>query len=156
MKKIFLPILVVSATFAGCASVPTQNKEMANTIKQFKKPSGNMAGLYVYRKGGMGSALKKDIWVDGKCLGKSAPKVFFYQPVTGNIKHTITTQSEFGTNDLVVNTKAGQNYYIKQYIKMGLVMGGANLKLMNAKQGQADIAKLKLALQGECSKELNK
>ena len=30
-----------------------------------------------------GKALKKDVWIDGKCIGESAPDVFFYTEVEG-------------------------------------------------------------------------
>ncbi|MBK6739872.1 MAG: hypothetical protein IPG64_19420 [Haliea sp.] len=33
--------------------------------------------LYLFRAGGMGTALKKDIWVNGKCIGETAPHMFF-------------------------------------------------------------------------------
>lgn len=153
MRLIFLSLIATSTLlFSGCASVPKEDAKTSNALKQFKAPTANKAGLYVYRKGGIGQALKKDIWVDGKCLGESAPNIFFYKEVAGNAKHTVSTESEFGNNDLIVPTVAGTNYYIKQYIKPGLMVGGANLKLMPTEQGQKDVSKLDLATQGICSK----
>ena len=84
----------------------------------------------------MGGGLKKDIWVDDKCIGESAPKVFFYEEVKGNAEHKISTESEFSPNDLFLKTESGKNYFIKQYIKLGVFVGGANLKLMNERMGK--------------------
>ena len=46
----------------------------------------------------------------------------------------------------MVNTTAGQNYFVKQYIKPGLFVGGAGLKLVTEAEGKAAIADLKLGV----------
>ncbi|MEN4054242.1 DUF2846 domain-containing protein [Sulfurimonas sp. NWX79] len=104
----------------GCSTVPLEPKEMSENAKAFNTPPEGKAGLYVYRDSFVGQALKKDIWVDNKCLGETANGIFFYQSVKGNMPHTIATESEFSPNKLVVDTKAGKNYFVRQYIKMGV------------------------------------
>ncbi len=150
-KKISL-VVVVIFMLGGCASVPMKSIKESNHAKQFNPPSSGNAGLYIYRDSFAGQALKKDILVDGKCIGESASDVFFYTEVSGNKKHTISTESEFSPNDLVLNTKIGQNYFIRQYIKLGLFVGGAGLELIDTKKGMKDVSKLKLAKKGTCSK----
>jgi hypothetical protein len=149
-KKITL-IILASSLFVGCASVPMESKEVSDKAKQFNPPSEGKAGLYIYRPSGPGTALKKDIWVDGQCIGESAQKVFFYEEVLGNQEHKISTESEFSPNDLLVKTESGQNYFIKQYIKIGVFVGGANLELVDEAKGKKDIAKLGMAIKGSCS-----
>lgn len=139
-------------TLTGCASVNMANKEEADKVKQFAAPISGSSGLYVYRNGLFGSALKKDIWIDGKCLGESASDVFFYTQVEGGKKHKIETESEFSPNSLEVIMDAGKNYFIRQYIKMGAFVAGADLELIPEEQGKADVAKLGLAQPGTCSK----
>ena len=136
---------------AGCASVPMESDQTAQKAKEFNPPAEGNAGLYIYRDSSMGSALKKDIWVDSECVGESAPKVFFYREVKGDEEHTISTESEFSPNDLVLTTESGKHYFIKQYIQLGLVVGGANLKLMDEADGKEDIMDLDMAIQGTCS-----
>ena len=68
------------------------------------------------------------------------------------MEHKISTESEFSPNDLLVKTESGKNYFIKQYIKMGAFVGGANLKLVDEKEGKEDVAKLEMARKGNCSK----
>ncbi len=118
---------------------------------QFNSPSSGNAGLYIYRDSFVGQALKKDIWVDGKCIGESAPDTFFYEEVVGNKEHKISTESEFSPNDLVVTTETGKNYFIEQYIKLGLFVGGAGLELVNNEKGMDSVSKLGLAKKGTCS-----
>ena len=137
---------------SGCASVPMESKEASIQAKQFNPPSAGNAGLYVYRDSFVGKALKKDLWLDGKCLGESAPDVFFYEEVKGNQEHTLSTESEFSPNDLAIKTAAGQNYYIRQYIKLGVFVGCANLEVVNENEAKQAIASLDLAKQGTCSK----
>jgi hypothetical protein len=47
-----------------------------------------MAGVYIYRDSVMGKALKRDLCLDGQCVGASAPDLFFYKEVSGvNLKN---------------------------------------------------------------------
>lgn len=152
MKKHIATAALAAILVSGCASVPMENKEASIRAKQFNPPSAGNAGLYVYRDSFVGKALKKDLWVDGKCLGESAPDVFFYQEVKGGQKHTISTESEFSPNDLAIQAAAGKDYYIRQYIKLGVFVGGANLELVNENEAKQAIASLDLAKKGTCSK----
>lgn len=139
------------ALISGCASVPMESKEASTQAKQFGPPSAGNSGLYIYRDSFAGKALKKDIWVDGKCLGASAPDVFFHDQVKGDLEHKISTESEFSPNDLSIHTVAGQNYFIRQYIKLGVFVGGANLELVDEAVAKQAISSLELARKGSCS-----
>ena len=153
-KMKIVPLLVIaSALFlTGCASVNMAPKEDSAKAKQFPSPSLENAGLYVYRNSFVGKAIKKDIWVDGKCIGESAPDVFFYTEIEGGKKHKIDTESEFSPNTLELMVEAGKNYFVRQYIKMGVFVGGAGLEQVSEEQGKKDIAQLELAKSGNCSK----
>lgn len=150
MKKALFAALAVSV-FAGCASVPMGPKEVGDKLKAFNPPSSGNAGLYIYRSGVLGAALKKDIWVDDQCVGESAPNVFFYHEVKGDQEHNISTESEFSPNSISLSAKSGQNYFVKQYIKLGVFVGGANVEVVEAEDGKKDIADLGLAVKGTCS-----
>ena len=150
MKKLILSIAVL-ALLSGCASVKMEDKAASDRAKQFAQPSAGRAGLYVYRDSNFGAALKKNIWVDDRCIGESAPNVFFITEVApGN--HKISTQSEFSPNDLSLLVEAGKNYFVRQFIKMGVFVGGAGLEPVTEEQGKAAVAKLELAAAGTCSK----
>lgn len=150
MKKLILSMALL-ALLTGCASVKMEDKAASDRAKQFAQPSAGSAGLYVYRDSALGAALKKNIWVDDKCIGESAPNVFFYTQVApGNRK--VSTQSEFSPNDLALLVEAGKNYFVRQYIKMGVFIGGAGLETVPEEQGKAAVAKLELATPGTCSK----
>lgn len=152
-----MPTRILAATLivtllAGCASVTMESKEASDSAKKFAQPSSGNAALYIYRSGSFGGALKKDLWVNGKCIGESAPNVFFYEEVRGDAEHKVSTESEFSPNDLLVRVKAGVNYFIRQYIKMGLFVGGAGLELVSDEEGKKEVSSLELAKKGNCSK----
>ncbi|MFC3901734.1 Protein of unknown function [Acinetobacter marinus] len=150
-------LIIATSTLFGCASVPTTSTEKSTLAKQMSAPSEGKAGLYIYRSNTVvGGALKKDIWVDGECVGESARGTFFHIEVDGDQTHTLATESEFSPNLLEVKTESGQNYFVEQTIKMGVFVGGANLKLMHPTQGQQDIQKLSMAETGKCSKAFPK
>jgi hypothetical protein len=151
MKIISFSILSAALLLTGCASVDMAPKEESSKAKQFAQPNGNNAGLYIYRNSFVGKALKKDIWVDGKCVGESAPDVFFYTEVEGGKTHKIDTESEFSPNTFELMAEAGKNYFIRQYIKMGVFVGGAGVEQVSEEQGKRDITPLQLAKAGNCS-----
>lgn len=76
----------------------------------------------------------------------------FYKEVAGNQEHTVSTESEFSPNHLKFKTEAGKKYFVQQYIKPGVFVGGANLKLVDDAQGQKAINEYRLAEAGKCSK----
>jgi len=156
MNKSKLVLLVLGLSvmfFGGCSTVPLEPKEMSESAKSFNTPPEGKAGLYVYRDSFVGQALKKDIWINKKCLGETANGIFFYKNVEGNKKHILSTESEFSANNLSIEARSGKNYYVRQYIKMGVFVGGAGLKMIEEKEAQKNISKLDLAKKGICSKK---
>lgn len=152
MNRKFTLAVFAMSLLVGCASVPMEGKEKSDMAKKFTPPSGDKAGLYIYRSGSFGGALKKDVWLDGACVGETAPNIFFLEEVAGGIEHKLSTESEFSPNDLLLKTNSGQNYFIRQYIKFGVFVGGADIELVDAKKGEEEVTKLELAKKGSCSK----
>ena len=151
LKQLLIAGLVM--TLGACATVPTVGVDVAAQVKEVVTPPEGKSGIYVYRSNSVvGAALKKDIWIDGKCIGESARGVVFYEEVEGDQEHIVATESEFSPNLLTLNTEQGKNYFVQQYIKMGAFVGGANLRLVDAVEGKNAIATLAIAQKGKCSK----
>ena len=151
MFKKSIAIASTAILASACATVPMESKDASSQAKQFKAPSPGQAGLYIYRGGGAGGALKKDIRVDGTCIGESAPKVFFFTEVAGNREHTLSTESEFSPNDLKLVTQSGKNYFVEQSMKMGVFVGGAKLTVVDESEGKESVQKLEMAAKGSCT-----
>ena len=151
MKKLLITAAALIG-LSGCATVPTVSDTEMKNAKEFKTPTANQSGIYVYRiKSSFGGALKKDVWIDDECIGETAPGVFFYHEVDGNKTHKISTESEFSPNDLMLETKEGELYFVEQYIKMGAFVGGAGLKKVDSEKGKKEVLKLKMAKKGHCN-----
>jgi hypothetical protein len=136
--------IIASSYLGGCASVPMASKEEDNTKKEFLAPPQGSSGLYIYRNSHLGGALKKDVYIDGKLIGETAPMTYFYKRVESG-KHTLSTESEFSENDLILQAESGKNHFINQYIKLGVFVGGAGLELVPEKEGRNGVLECELA-----------
>jgi hypothetical protein len=128
----------------GCASVPMAPMEQDSALKAFSQPAADKAGLYVYRNTFGGQALKKRVYVDGVLLGETANKVYFHKEITPG-QHQISTESEFSDNAITFQAEGGKNYFAEQYIKMGVFVGGANVKMVSEQEGMEAVRKCGLA-----------
>jgi len=151
MNKVLYLGVVCFLLLTGCASVEMAPKEESDLAKQFNPPSDGKAGVYVYRSDShFGGALKKDVWINKKCIGETAKGVFFYHEVDGDKEHTISTESEFSPNDLLVKMKKGALYFFHQYIKFGLFVGGAGIEQKSETDGKKAVSTLSMAKKGKC------
>jgi hypothetical protein len=143
MKKI-LAVGLIFMTLGGCASVPMASNEEDAKAKEFATPPDGKSGLYIFRDSFVGKALKKTIRVDEQVIGESAPDVYFYKVLDAG-KHVISSESEFSPNDLIIKTEPKKNYFVENYIKMGVFVGGAALEEVSESEGMTRVSKLKLA-----------
>ncbi|MDR1656705.1 MAG: DUF2846 domain-containing protein [Deltaproteobacteria bacterium] len=155
MKSSSFHLLAIILVFlvSGCASVEVASQLDSLKAKEFGSPGPGNAGVYLYRNRGLiGVALKKDLWIDGECIGETSPAVFFYTEVEGDKNHTIATESEFSPNELVLFFESGKNYFIRQFMKLGVFVYGAGIEQIPEEQGKEEVAKLEMAIPGKCSK----
>ncbi|MDB4409899.1 DUF2846 domain-containing protein [Gammaproteobacteria bacterium] len=143
-NALILLTLVATSYLAGCATVPMSSVEQDNERKEFTLPSQDTAGLYIYRNSNLGGALKKTIYIDGVMIGETAPMTYFYKAIKPGI-HELSTESEFSNNSLELDAKGGQNHFVRQYIKLGVFVGGANFELVSEKEGKEGVLECKLA-----------
>ncbi|MCK2041317.1 DUF2846 domain-containing protein [Chromohalobacter sp. TMW 2.2308] len=133
-------LLLATLVVSGCASVPMGSSDEDQALKQFPTPPQGMAGLYVYRDSFMGKALKKSVSLDGQLLGETANGVYFYEVVEPG-EHSLSTESEFSDNAIDFMADAGENYFVEQYIKMGIFVGGAGLNMVEKTEGMDAVRK---------------
>ena len=154
--KMLAVAMLVSSLITGCASVKMEASEASDKAKQVGPPTSGNAGLYVYRDDSLiGGVLKKDIWIDGKCIGESAPGVFFSIEANPG-QHTLSTESEFSPNNLSIAVEAGKNYFYRQFLNIGFLVGRADLESIPEEQAKVSISKLRLAKPGTCKGSYSK
>ena len=132
------------ALLSGCASVPMESPEKDKELKTFAAPPEDKSGLYIFRDSSFGAALKKTVTLDGKVIGETAPNTYLYRQISPG-RHTLGTESEFSDNILTVNAEAGKNLYVRQLIKLGVFVGGADLELVSESEGKQGVNETELA-----------
>lgn len=137
-KMLFCAAVISVALLSGCASVPMAPVERDASLKTFTQPTEGKAGLYIFRNTFAGQALKKTISIDGSVIGETANKVYFFREISPG-EHTLSTESEFGNNSLNFTAESGENYYVEQYIKVGVFVGGANLRMVSEEEGKQKV-----------------
>ena len=141
--KIFqylLATFVAIFILVGCASKSNYApKEVSDNAKLFNKPSDGKTGIYIYRIVSPGGQFEMDLFIDDKFIASSYSNMFYYLEVDGDKEYKISTESEFSPNDLLLKTEKNKLYFIKQYIKMGVFVGGANLEVVDEEVGKKAI-----------------
>jgi len=135
--------LLVAATVlvSGCASVPMADPAADSAAKTFS-PLPGKAGVYIFRNESMGAAIKMDIFLDGKKLGESAAKTYFYVPLNPGT-HEVMGKAE-NESRVSFNAVAGRVYYIWQEVKMGMMSARNQLTQVDDAKGRAGVMESKL------------
>ncbi len=146
-KKIITSVAIIASLhLSGCASVPMASVDTDKAKKTFSAPAEGKSGLYVYRNSSFGTALKKTVSLDGSVIGESAANTYFYKEVAPGT-HVISTESEFSDNQISIDFKQGVNYFVHQYIKVGVFVGGAGVEAVSEEEGKKGVLECKLALE---------
>ncbi len=135
MKSISL-LIILSLILTSCA----RTYQYAKTENSNEK---EMATIYVVRPSLFGSAIKFKIYQDEALVGKLGPKSYLAWNVKpGGNALSIMSKSE---NKAIVkiNPQPGKTYYVKQKVKMGIVMPRSDMELIEEQQGKEMLRKLK-------------
>ena len=143
-KMITVVVIIISFLLTGCASVKMASKEADLKLKNFAQPPSDKAGLYIYRNTWFGLALKKKVYLDSVLIGETANQVYFYKLISPG-HHSLATESEFGENWIIFQADSGQNYFAEQYIKFGVFVGGAGIKMVDEEVGMSEVLECSLA-----------
>ena len=143
MKRIITAVATL-LLLASCATVPQGDMALDAKLKTFEPPPPSKAGIYIYRTGGIGTAVKRSLFIDDVRIGDSAPNFYYHRYVDPGVR-TVTTNSEMGQNKAVINAEGGENYYFKAYMTMGLITAGSDVVQVGKEEGQAGVLKSKLA-----------
>ncbi len=147
MKINMSKISVVLTAFAvlglaGCASVPMAPEGQDTAGKSFVAQAGK-ARIYLYRDETFGAAIKMPVSFNGKTVGQTASKTYFYWDVDPG-KHTLASLTE-NTPTIDVNAQADNVYYVWQEVKMGAFAARSDLHLVDEGKGQKGVQACKLA-----------
>lgn len=143
LSKTFAAVAVALA-MVGCAQVPMADTKQDTALKSFPTAKPGMSGVYIYRNETLGAAMKLDVGLDGKDLGATAAKTYFYKDIAPG-KHTVTSKGE--TDDtLNFDAMAGKLYFVWQEVKMGVLSARTKLHLVGDDVGKKGVLESQLAL----------
>jgi len=135
---IVIPLLMI---LTSCGTSQFAKKELDLEAKQFNI-NQDKSNVYIYRPKVLNFNTEMAVEIDGKHAANTEDATFIFQSLEPG-KHIITAHGE-GTNEIVITTKAGENYYILLDVRLGVFIPTPVMKLVDAKTGQAGIKKCKL------------
>lgn len=141
MKK-YSVLLIAALAISGCASVPMGDPKQDVALKTFTVAQ-DKAGIYIYRNETMGAAVKMDLTLDGRPIGQSAAKTYFYKEVTPG-KHVVTSAAE-NTDTVELDVKPGTLAFVWQEVKMGILFARTKLHLVSQEEGRKGVQESTLA-----------
>lgn len=127
----------------GCASVPMATPQKDSAAKAFAT-NPDLASVYIYRNESIGAGVTMDVAIDGQPLGQTAAETFLYTELTPG-KYTLTSEAE-NTDELILNLKAGQLYFIWQEVTWGWLYAQNELQTVDAPTGKRGVRQCKLAI----------
>ncbi len=145
MKKIMLTSIVIGSIIflSGCASnVPAAPDSVAKSSKQFKHQK-NISNVYIYRDGFVGGANTFLITVDDKPAGRTGGGTYLHWKLKPG-QHIIVAHGLESTEQLKLNIRAGENYYIHNSVGFGFMAGRPHLKVVSEEKAKKQIIGLKL------------
>jgi hypothetical protein len=139
----WLPVLLASTLFIGCATGPTYQESTA----QMRPLAAENGRIFIYRKTSLGAAVQPEVTVDGEPVGKAKPKGYFYVDLPPG-SHEISASTEAERN-LKLTLDAGEEKYVRLEVKMGAFVGHVKPVLVDTAVGREEIQKMKYVGSGE-------
>ncbi|WP_297576237.1 DUF2846 domain-containing protein [uncultured Campylobacter sp.] len=141
-KNIFKFLLLCCGLFllTGCSTgMVKASPERSALVKEFNNPPEGKAGLYLYKHTAgsfrsPGEALRT-AYLDDQAIAKLKQYYFIYMDVEPG-EHTISVESEFSPNKLKILFEKGKNYFVRQYLKIGIFVNGSNVVLMDEEKAK--------------------
>lgn len=128
---------LVTAAVTGCASVPLTPLDADNAAKTYAVQP-DKANIYLYRNENFAGAVTMPVMLNGKLMGRTAPKTYFLWEVPPGA-HEIASIGE-STATLKLNTLPGRNYFVWQEMKMGMWAPRSILQEVDESTGKAGVA----------------
>lgn len=142
IRSFLLAVTAIAvATLSGCASIPMASKEKDLDAKQFIVPAYK-SNIYVYRNEFMGGAVGMEIDLDGKQVAITRNNNYVRLVVEPG-KHSITSHAE-NDDTIEVDAIEGNNHYVWQEVKMGIMMARTKLHIVDEETGKKGVNECKL------------
>ena len=135
MKVFHLFIFAIFLT--SCASTTQYTK--------FTELEANdeVAQIYIIRKSLMATAIPYMIYKDGRMVGELGPKSYLALEIDQPGEVEIASFSPANQDVFTIDVQMGKTYYLKQRTKIGVLVPGNRLELMDPFEAEEALGKLK-------------
>lgn len=133
--------ILIALLLAGCASAPMAPVEQDQKAKAFTT-SPDKSNLYIYRNESFGGAISMDVSINGKTIGHTGPKTYFMFTLPSGEYHVESKAENISSVD--VNLLPGQNHFVWQEVKMGIISARSKLQIMDEATGRSGVLESKL------------
>jgi len=137
----FIVTIFIVILIQGCATAPMAPIERDTSAKSFDAVP-EKSNLYIYRNEIFGGAISMDVSINGKEIGKTAAKTYFKLELAPG-KYQVQSKSE-NTSTIDIILSAGQNTFLWQEVKMGLIYARTKLAQVDNDTGQKGVLESKL------------
>lgn len=138
MKTVRLASVVLFAALTGCAASGPKFAAQETSTPQLKSDEGR---VYFYRTNSMvGAALRPEVQLDGKAVGKSQPGGYFYVDAAPGA-HEAQTSTET-TNKVSFVLDKGEVKYVRTKVSMGLMVGHVVPELVGTDEARKELGEL--------------
>ena len=134
----FLPFALLVFLLSSCVTT-TQYIALADS----SEVAPDSARVVILRKSPLGSAVKANVFQDGKLVGKTGPRGYlaWSAPADGQAVEIISKTEN--RERITIPFLPGQTYYIRQRMSFGWLIGRFKLRLVSPEEGQELMGKLK-------------
>ena len=135
-------------TYTKPANVQKSNVGSATaTDNHYEKSPAQIDGkatVYIIRNSSIGSLIKMSVECNGMKIGSTKAKQYVYTVVDPG-SYTFVSKTPENSGSLNLTLESGKTYYIKQQVKMGIVVARTGLELMNDLEGKKALNDCKLS-----------
>jgi hypothetical protein len=132
----FTALVLTGFLVSGCAT-------LGPAFKPEQSLPSDKGTVYIYRESKMiGGAVSYTVSANGMPLAKlSSGSYFVYHAVPGEVEFSAQTEAK---TSVTIDIRAGEAYYVKGSVGMGVFIGHPHLLLVSSDIGQKEIAECKL------------
>lgn len=139
---------------SGCTSVPLEDSDTSDYYAAVPAPDPGKAGVYIIRDTLFAAAYKRDVGIDGKCLGRTSYNTFVYTQVDGGQDHILASYtSYYYPFFLKVHMEPGKNYFFRHYmVSLGTKASWSSaLNPISEEEGRDALKSVSMVKNGNCS-----
>jgi len=140
LKSDIVSILYENGEVEAFVSEATSSSEsdagavVKNSAEKKTTPVEEKATVYIIRNSAVGLLIRMSIECDGEKIGSTKAKQYVYTVLDPG-EYTFVSKGGENKASLNIELEAGEVYYIRQQVKMGIFVARTGLELMNEEAG---------------------